>query len=73
MMGRIEKEKRTVALMIRLYCRRCEGNRNLCKDCSELLAYAEARLDRCKFADEKPTCKKCPIHCYKPEMREKVW
>ena len=72
MTSRIEKEKRTVALMIRLYCRRYEGNKNLCKGCSELLAYAEVRLDRCKFADEKPTCKKCTIHCYKPDMREKM-
>lgn len=30
------------------------------------------RLDRCKFGNEKPTCKKCPIHCYKPDMREKM-
>lgn len=72
MMERIEEEKNTVGLMIRLYCRRYEKNKSLCNDCAELIKYAEAQLDRCKFGDEKPTCKKCPIHCYKPNMRERM-
>ena len=71
-MNRIENEKKTVGLMIRLYCRHCEKNKSLCGDCAELLKYAEARLDRCKFGEEKPTCRKCPIHCYKPDMRERM-
>ena len=71
-MNRIESEKKTVGVMVRLYCRRYEGNKELCHVCSQLLSYAEASLDRCKFGNEKPTCKKCPIHCYKPDMREKM-
>ena len=71
-MNRIQSEKKTVGMMIRLYCRRSEGNKEFCQDCSGLLSYAKARLDRCKFGNEKPTCKKCPIHCYKPDMREKM-
>ena len=71
-MDRIESEKKTVGMMVRLYCRRYEGNKKLCQDCSQMLSYAKARLDRCKFGNEKPTCKKCPIHCYKPDMREKM-
>ncbi len=69
---RINNEKKTVGIMVRLYCRRAEGNRNLCQDCHELLNYAEARLDRCRFGKDKPTCRKCPVHCYKPDMREKM-
>ena len=46
--------------------------RPLCQECSALLDYAIARLDHCKFGDKKPTCKKCPIHCYKPAMREQM-
>lgn len=72
MMNRIESEKKTVGVMIRLYCRIYEGNKQLCQECSELLRYAEERLDRCKFGNEKPTCKKCSVHCYKPDMRERV-
>lgn len=71
-MNRIESEKKTVGLMIRLYCRHFEKNECFCPDCVELLKYAELRLDKCKFGEEKPTCKMCPIHCYKPDMRERM-
>lgn len=71
-MTKIEQEKRVVEQMIRLYCRKREGNAELCADCRELLEYARARLDRCKFGEGKPTCQKCPIHCYRPEMRERI-
>jgi hypothetical protein len=70
--GRIEKEKRVVAFMVRLYCRRKEGNHKLCFGCNELIEYAKIRLDGCKFKDKKPACKNCTVHCYKPEMREKM-
>jgi len=49
-----------------------DGERQLCEECSTLLDYAFARLDHCKFGEKKPTCKKCPIHCYKPAMREQM-
>ena len=29
-------------------------------------------LDRCPFGEEKTTCARCPVHCYKPAMRERV-
>ena len=35
--SRIAQEQRTVAQMIRLYCRKKEGNRELCPQCRELL------------------------------------
>ena len=44
----------------------------LCADCAELLAYARARLEKCRYGAEKPTCAKCTTHCYKPAMRERV-
>ena len=67
---RIEEEKAVVELMIRLYCRKYEGHDELCPNCKELLDYAHSRLDRCRFGEHKPTCKKCPVHCYRPEMKE---
>lgn len=36
--SRIEKEKQTVEQMIRLYCRKKEGNGTLCPQCRELLS-----------------------------------
>ena len=71
-MTRIDEEKRTVEKMIRLYCRRKEGNRELCPSCSEVLEYAVVRLSRCRFGNDKSTCQKCPVHCYKPMMRDKM-
>ena len=71
-MGRIEEEKRVVELMIRLYCRHKEGNAELCESCKVLLEYAHARLSKCPFGDKKSTCRKCSIHCYKPDMREQM-
>jgi len=69
---RIEEEKNTVEKMIRLYCRRKEGNRDLCPHCRELLDYALARLDRCRFGEQKPTCQNCTVHCYKPQMKQDI-
>lgn len=71
-MNRIKEEQRVVEQMIRLYCRKKEGNKELCPECKELLQYATARLERCKFGENKPTCKKCPIHCYRPQMKERM-
>lgn len=72
MKNRIEEEKTVVEQMINLYCRKKEGNASLCPSCNELLEYARQRLDRCKFGNRKTTCKKCPVHCYRPDMRERI-
>jgi len=69
----LEKERETVEIMIRMYCRAHHaGVEGLCGDCRELAEYASARLDKCMFGDDKPTCANCPVHCYKPSMREQV-
>ena len=70
-MNRIQEEKKTVEQMLRIYCRKVHHN-DLCGECQALLVYAHQRLDACKFGEEKPSCKKCPVHCYKPDMREKI-
>ena len=71
-MTRIEREKVTVSLMIRLYCKRKERNRNLCSQCSELEEYAHKRLSACRYGEQKTSCKKCPTHCYRKDMREMI-
>lgn len=70
--SRIEKEKKVVKLMINIYCRKKEGNKEICQDCLNLLKYAEKRLSKCKFGQNKSSCQRCPVHCYSPEMREKI-
>ena len=71
-MTRIEREKNVVSIMVRLYCRQKEGNEDCCENCRRLLEYAYARLDRCPFGEKKTVCKRCAVHCYKPELREQM-
>jgi len=70
---RIIREKKTVEAIIRLYChdfhRTTEG---LCAECKELINYSKERLNQCPYQAGKTTCAKCPVHCYKPEMGEKI-
>jgi hypothetical protein len=71
--ARVGREKKTLEAMLRLYCRSLHGSGGeLCADCRELSDYAMSRLDRCPFAEKKPTCAACTVHCYKPVMREKI-
>lgn len=66
-------EKKVITKMIKLYCKgNKHSNSELCKDCEELLAYAILRTDKCPFMETKSFCNNCKVHCYKPEMREKI-
>ena len=68
-----EREKRTVSLMIRIYCKKKHGTRKgLCPECEALDAYARMRSDKCPFMETKTFCSNCKVHCYKADMREKI-
>jgi hypothetical protein len=68
-----DKEKRTVERMIHIYCRNKHATKEeLCEACTELNNYAHKRLTYCKFGEHKPACNQCPVHCYKPDMKEKI-
>ena len=70
---RIQREQRTVAAMVRIYCHDLHGTDDaLCVDCQALHDYAMTRLDRCPFQEAKGTCANCTVHCYKPTMREEI-
>jgi predicted amidophosphoribosyltransferase len=70
---RVAREWKTIQAMIRLACRDLHGGgKALCAECVALREYAERRLEKCPFAEEKPTCVKCPVHCYEAAMRERV-
>jgi molybdenum cofactor biosynthesis enzyme MoaA len=70
--SRIAREKKTVAAMVGIYCRGNHGTGAVCEECKGLLAYSMGKLDKCLFAESKPTCAKCSIHCYRDEMRERM-
>ena len=69
-----EKQKKLIPVMIRKYCKGNHGTEKgcLCDECTELTAYALQRLEHCPFKENKSFCSACKIHCYKPEMREKI-
>ena len=84
---RMKRERETVEYMIGIYCsdhHHTKGEHptrgykhptrgyKLCDDCKELKEYARVRLENCPFQENKTTCGNCPIHCYKPKMREKI-
>jgi hypothetical protein len=71
--ARLVREKRTLQAMVRIYCRAHHATRgSLCEECRTLCDYALGRLDRCPYGAEKTTCARCPTHCYKAAMRERI-
>lgn len=70
---RMVREKKTVEAMVGIYCRGMHSTAGqLCPECDQLHQYAIRRLEKCPFQEAKPTCARCPIHCYKPEAREQI-
>ncbi len=69
-----EREKATVSEMIALYCKKNHKMKKgcLCEECKALRDYAIQRSDKCPFMENKTFCSNCKVHCYKPEMREKI-
>jgi hypothetical protein len=72
LVGALDTEFKTVKAMMEIYCMQHHGSNMLCKSCEVLLTYVETKLDRCPYGESKPTCNKCPIHCYKPEQKQKM-
>lgn len=74
---RLRREQRTIGAMLHIWCeaqplhvRSRYGE--LCLGCDALFEYASYRLFKCPYGEEKPTCKKCPIHCYSMDKREQM-
>ena len=73
MKKRLKREQRTVYTMILMYCSHFHsGNGYLCNDCDSLWKYANDRIQQCMLGYSKPVCSNCPVHCYNPEMRERI-
>lgn len=69
-----QDEKRLVAEMIAYYCQKKHGSAAglICEDCRKLMEYANTRIERCPFTESKSFCSHCEVHCYAPEMRERI-
>ena len=70
----LEREWKTLKIMINMYCADNHSSDKLCMECQQLQDYAFVRLQNCIFQENKPTCANCPRHCYrkskKRQMRE---
>jgi hypothetical protein len=70
---RIAREAKTVGMMVLMYCHRQHGaHQVLCIECDNLLKYALGRLEKCPYREGKTTCAKCPVHCYKADIRKNI-
>ncbi|MBW2659601.1 MAG: nitrous oxide-stimulated promoter family protein [Deltaproteobacteria bacterium] len=70
---RLQKEFNTIKTMVKLFCKdHHQPEDQICEECSELVNYAGERLRNCPFHDNKSTCGKCSIHCYRKDMQEKI-
>ena len=69
-----QEEIEGVRRMIAYYCKKKHktDGKNMCPECQALAEYVAERRHACPFGDDKPFCANCKIHCYKPEMREKI-
>ena len=68
-----EREKELVSQMIALYCRRRHKTKGeLCPECAKLEEYARTRSEKCPFMETKTFCSNCKVHCYKPDMRQRI-
>ncbi len=71
-MERMMRERKTISLMIKMYCQSEHHQGSVCEECLELEKYAHFRLSKCPFQEKKPACQNCKIHCYKPDMKQQV-
>lgn len=77
---KVEKKRlnecETVTEMIRIYCHGNHHDRadkkGLCPSCQELADYAVDRTMKCPRMAYKTFCNKCPIHCYRKDMEERI-
>jgi len=56
--------------MVAISCADRHGHDSPCPECRAFLDYARQRLEKCPYGGAKPTCAKCPVHCYRNEQRE---
>ncbi len=59
--------------MVRIYCADNHANHGaLCSRCRVLVEYADSRLEKCPFAEKKPPCARCKVHCYERSYRNMI-
>jgi hypothetical protein len=69
---RLERELFTITTMTEMYCTAHHDalDSTVCDACAEFIDYMVVRLQKCPYAENKPTCDNCPIKCYKKLRKE---
>lgn len=70
--SKIATDQHSIRLMIDIYSRHKLGLRETPDEMKALAEYACRRLGHCRWGEEKPACKDCPVHCYAPDKREQM-
>ena len=71
-MDTILLEKLSVEKMISYYCHKNHKRDEKCPACTELVFYAQLRLDKCPHGQRKPVCSQCESQCYAAEKRGRI-
>ena len=70
---RLNRESKTVSVMIQMYCDfHHHPESGLCDACQELSDYADKRVSKCPYGEDKPVCVSCPTHCYVKQKRQAI-
>lgn len=70
---RLKRDQKTLDLMIDMYCHDKHAQTDeTCAECTTLKEYAQLRREKCPYQEQKTICAKCPTHCYKKSMRDKI-
>jgi hypothetical protein len=68
----LEREIKTIRIMVEMFCKHHHGGGELCEGCKKLSDYAQSRIGKCTFGVNKPVCADCTVHCFKPDMRSEI-
>lgn len=63
---------KTIQVMVNLFCRDHHHGLTPCEQCLELLEYTVERVKQCPLQEQRTTCGKCHVHCFKPSMQKKI-
>ncbi len=72
MNNRLNTEKKVFKKMVLIYCKNKHQKNTPCSECREIIEYGIEKIDNCFYAEKKPFCSKCSIHCYNKNMQKKV-
>lgn len=73
MAGKLERERKTISNMVRIYCTKFHNPEDdLCDDCRDLAAYTVECVTRCPCGEDKPACGLCRTNCFREDYYSRI-